>query len=85
MDDSGWPIAVRVGRHASTVLQTLETFNTMETPERQILVSGVPRYAELVDKGLGAFFRDPSGVSEDASSTSDVFGKAGGGHLLYRG
>jgi hypothetical protein len=65
MDDSGWPIAVRVGRHASTVLQTLETFNTMETPERQILVSGVPRYAELVDKGLGAFFRDPSGVPQD--------------------
>lgn len=58
IDENGWPIDVRVGRHASTVLQILELWSA-DHPGKAVVVSGVPRYAEVVEKGLGAFLRDP--------------------------
>ena len=58
IDETGWPIDVRVGRHTSTVLQILELWSA-DHPEKAVIVSGVPRYTEVVEKGLGAFLRDP--------------------------
>ncbi len=58
IDENGWPIDVRVGRHTSTVLQILELWSA-DHPEKAVVVSGVPRYTEIVEKGLGAFLRDP--------------------------
>jgi len=58
IDENGWPIDVRVGRHTSTVLQILELWSA-DHPEKAVIVSGVPRYTEVVEKGLGAFLRDP--------------------------
>jgi predicted deacylase len=58
IDENGWPIDVRVGRHTSTVLQILELWSG-DHPERAVVVSGVPRYTEVVEKGLGAFLKDP--------------------------
>jgi hypothetical protein len=34
----------------------------MENPDRTVMVQGVPRYAEVVEKGTGHFLRDPSKV-----------------------
>jgi predicted deacylase len=58
IDEKGWPIDVRVGRHLSTVLQILEIWSG-DHPDRAVVVSGVPRYGELVEKGTGAFLKDP--------------------------
>jgi predicted deacylase len=58
IDEAGWPIDVRVGRHTSTVLQILEIWSG-DHPDRAVEVSGVPRYTEVVEKGVGAFLKDP--------------------------
>jgi predicted deacylase len=58
IDENGWPIDIRVGRHTSTVLQILENWSA-DKPDRAVVVSGVPRYTEVVAKGTGAFLKDP--------------------------
>jgi predicted deacylase len=58
IDEKGWPIALRVGRHTSTVLQVLEIWSG-DHPDRAVEVSGIPRYTEVVEKGVGAFLTDP--------------------------
>ncbi|MGZ5515823.1 MAG: succinylglutamate desuccinylase, partial [Candidatus Aminicenantales bacterium] len=62
IDEKGWPIDVRVGRHTSTVLQLLEIWSA-DHADKAIEVSGVPRYGEVVEKGTGAFLKDPKSVA----------------------
>jgi len=59
IDENGWPIDVRVGRHTSAILQTLEAWTELN-PDRPIVVAGVPRYAEVIELGLGHWLRDPA-------------------------
>jgi predicted deacylase len=59
IDDKGWPIDVRVGRHTSSVLQTMESW-TEEHPDRPLLCLHVPRYAEVVENGTGRYLRNPA-------------------------
>jgi len=59
MDENGWPIEVRVGRHCSTILQILELWSE-EKPEKSVMVNGMPRYAEVIEKGIGNFLHDPA-------------------------
>jgi len=59
MDDKGWPIDVRVGRHTSSVLQTLVSW-TEFYPEKPVACRNVPRYAEVIKNGVGHYLRDPS-------------------------
>jgi predicted deacylase len=59
MDEGGWPIDVRVGRHTSAVLQTMESWSE-EHPERALVCDGVPRYAEVIENGTGHYLRDPA-------------------------
>ena len=59
IDEKGWPIDIRVGRHTSAILQILETWSG-DKPEKAIVIEGVPRYEEVIAKGIGAFLRDPS-------------------------
>jgi hypothetical protein len=61
IDEKGWPLDVRVGRHTSTVLQLLEIWSG-DHPDRAVVVSGVPRYGEVIEKGTGAFLKDPKTV-----------------------
>jgi hypothetical protein len=58
IDEKGWPIAVRVGRHTSSVLQAMETW-TEDHPDRPMVGHGVPRYKDLVRYGVGRYLRDP--------------------------
>ena len=64
IDETGWPIGVRVGRHTSTVLQTMEAWTELN-PERSISCRGVPRYADVIERGVGHWLRDPASVSPD--------------------
>jgi len=59
MDENGWPVDVRVGRHCSTILQILELWSE-ENPNKSVIVREVPRYAEVIEKGIGNFLHDPA-------------------------
>ena len=61
IDETGWPIAKRVGRHTSSIAQTLETW-TEDTPGRAIKVRDIPRYVDVVARGVGAYLRNPASV-----------------------
>jgi hypothetical protein len=61
IDEHGWPIAKRVGRHTSSIAQTLETW-TQDKPERAIKVRDIPRYVDVVARGVGAYLRNPASV-----------------------
>jgi hypothetical protein len=58
IDDKGWPIATRVGRHTSSVAQTLDTWSE-DHPGRAVAARNIPRYADLQKYGLGHFLSDP--------------------------
>jgi predicted deacylase len=64
IDENGWPIATRVGRHTSTVLQILQSWNEFH-PDKAIVCEGVPKYADLIAKGVGAFLIDPATVTKE--------------------
>jgi len=59
-DETGWSMEKRVGQHASLALEVIKQFSR-RNPDRALEVSG-PRYPEIVEKGLGSFFTDPSTV-----------------------
>lgn len=59
IDENGWPIDVRVGRHTSAILRTLEAWTELN-PERPLAVRDVPRYAEVIGRGTGHWLRDPA-------------------------
>ena len=59
IDEKGWPIDVRVGRHTSAILQTMASWTEVH-PERPMLCDNVPRYAEVIEKGIGKFLQDPA-------------------------
>lgn len=64
IDEKGWPIDVRVGRHTSAVLQTMVSW-TEAHPDRPLLCDNVPRYAEVIAKGTGAFLYAPARARGD--------------------
>jgi len=57
IDENGWPIDVRVGRHCSAILQIMELW-TEDHPERAVVVTSVPRYTEVIENGTGAYLHD---------------------------
>jgi predicted deacylase len=58
-DESGWPVAKRVGQHCSVVLEIISQFSR-KNADKAIAASNVPRYAETVENGVGHYFHDPS-------------------------
>ncbi len=64
MPENGWPIEVRVGRHCSTILESAKQWS-LNNPGNPIEITGVPKYAEVKENGVGYYFDDPSKVSED--------------------
>jgi hypothetical protein len=61
MDEHGWPIDVRVGRHMSSVAQSLETWSE-DHADRAVVATGIPRYADVIKNGTGSYLRDPNKV-----------------------
>ena len=64
IDEQGWPIDVRVGRQTSTILQVVQTYSEMY-PDKIITLSSVPRYAEVIENGVGHYFYDPTKAPAD--------------------
>ncbi len=50
IDENGWPIDVRVGRHLSTILSVIDLYTT-DHPDRGLVLKNIPRYAEIIAKG----------------------------------
>jgi len=59
MDENGWPIDKRVGRHCSTILQIIELWSE-EHKDKALIIKNVPRYTEIIAKGTGAFLHNPA-------------------------
>ena len=59
IDDKGWPIDIRVGRHCSTIIQVLDLWS-QDHADKAVVMKNVPKYNEVVQKGVGAFLRDPA-------------------------
>jgi hypothetical protein len=59
IDENGWPIDTRVGRHTSAVLMTMDSWTELN-PDRPLRCRGVPRYADVIERGLGHWLHDPS-------------------------
>lgn len=57
-DESGWPVAKRVGQHSSVTLEIINQFSR-KNADKAIRVGNVPRYAEIVENGVGHYFHDP--------------------------
>ncbi|OQX54029.1 MAG: succinylglutamate desuccinylase [Candidatus Aminicenantes bacterium 4484_214] len=68
-DESGWPMAKRVGQHCSVILELINQYSR-KNPARAIRVKNVPRYKEIVAKGVGFFFRHPQ--KEDPKKIVDI-------------
>jgi len=64
IDDTGWPIATRVGRHTSSVAQTIETWTEFNA-DRAVVATGIPRYADVVTHGVGHYLRNPAQAPKD--------------------
>lgn len=63
-DENGWPLEKRVGQHCSVTLELARQFSK-KNPGRPIVIRGVPRYADLVKKGVGGYLADPGKAGAD--------------------
>jgi hypothetical protein len=63
-DASGWPLEKRVGQHCSIILEILRQYSK-KNPDRSILARDIPRYADIVQNGVGHYFHDPARAEKD--------------------
>jgi hypothetical protein len=52
-DAAGWPLSTRVARHLAGVAELVKALSEL-SPDRAVVVRGVPDYATVVGRGLGA-------------------------------
>lgn len=64
IDETGWPIALRVGRHNTTVQTTAQVW-TMQHPEKPVVFEGIPSYQEVISHGVGYYLHDPAKAPAD--------------------
>ncbi len=58
IDEDGWPIDVRVGRHCSTTLMVSQIWN-QTNPGKGVIIENIPKYADVIDNGVGHYFKNP--------------------------
>lgn len=63
-DESGWPLERRVGQHLSVSLEIIKQYSRRH-PGRAIIVENVPRYSEVVEKGIGYYFQNPAAAKKE--------------------
>ena len=64
IDETGWPMEKRVGRHTSAILMTMESWTELN-PDRPLICTGVPRYDEVIAAGVGHWLRNPADAAPD--------------------
>lgn len=63
IDEAGWPIEIRVGRHVTTFMTMLQVLAQMD-PSKALVLENVPDYATMVEGGLGPYFHNPENAGE---------------------
>ncbi|MFC2155660.1 succinylglutamate desuccinylase [Acidobacteriota bacterium] len=63
-EESGWPMEKRVGQHCSVILEIFRQFSRRAS-DRAVSVGNVPRYAEVVEKGVGFYYHDPEKAKKE--------------------
>ena len=58
IDETGWPIEKRVGRHLSTTIEIASSWSDLYT-DQAIALRNVPGYSDLLANGVGYYFQDP--------------------------
>jgi hypothetical protein len=66
-DESGWPVAKRVGQHCSMTLEIINQYS-VKNADRALRLSNVPRYADVVKEGVGFYLHNPG-----KASATDVY------------
>jgi hypothetical protein len=61
IDENGWPLQVRVARHLASIEEVINAYNELN-PKTPIIVENIPKYKDVVEKGLGAFLKPPPKV-----------------------
>jgi hypothetical protein len=59
IDENGWPIDVRVGRHTATLQQVADLWGDF-FPDQPVALAGLPAYGQIVEVGIGRYFHDPA-------------------------
>jgi hypothetical protein len=54
--ESGWPLAVRVGRHLAGISEFAKDLGEL-WPDKKILLRDMPGYEAIINQGIGAFLR----------------------------
>lgn len=57
-DETGWPIDKRAGQHCSVILELIYQFSK-RNPDKAMEIHNIPRYAEVVENGIGHYYHDP--------------------------
>jgi len=57
-DEEGWSMEKRVGQHCSVTLEIANQYSRRDS-DKAILIRNVPRYAEVVENGVGFYYHDP--------------------------
>lgn len=63
IDERGWTIERRVGQHSSVSQEIIEQFSKKN--EDRAVVLEAPKHAEIVEKGIGAFFHNPEKAPDE--------------------
>jgi len=63
-DENGWPMEKRVGQHCSVVLEIMKQFSRKHR-DRAINVQHIPRYADLMENGVGFYYHDPQMMEKE--------------------
>ena len=56
-DENGHPLEERVGRHLTAILQFATVMGETE-PEKEIIITGMPSYEELLENGVGHYLKE---------------------------
>jgi len=64
IDENGWPIEKRVGRHTSSILQIAELWSA-DHPDREIIINNVPKYSQLIKNSVGFYLHNPDEASPE--------------------
>ena len=62
-DENGFSMDRRVGQHSS-VFQELMSQWSRKNKDKEVIVEA-PKYADIVENGLGYYFKNPDEVDED--------------------
>lgn len=63
-DETGWSMEKRVGQHCSVIQEIVKQYSR-RNKDRPIVIKNAPRYAQVLENGVGHYYHDPSTAPKD--------------------